>query len=76
MRRLGLAEQLAEAAAEIDLLLRAEHLVPDHQDPVALAQRAVDCRELLVREWTGDIQSRDFGSKGRAQAAHLHDSRG
>ena len=58
--------ELAEAAAEGDVLLARDLLVAEQQDAV-LEERAVDLVELGVAERLGEIDALDLGAEGVAQ---------
>ena len=69
---LCLAEQLAEATAEGDVLIRGEVLMAQNEDAVVVAEGLVDCRELFGADRLGDIQTDDFGAEGGAEAVDMH----
>ena len=60
------AIELAEAAAEGDVLLARDLLVAEQQD-AALEEGAVDLVELGVAERLGEIDALDLGAQGMAQ---------
>jgi hypothetical protein len=53
--------QHAEAATEVDLLLRGDTLVAEHDDMV-LQVRAVDAGEVLVVDRMRQVQADDLGT--------------
>ncbi|MCY1376645.1 hypothetical protein D9M68_879020 [compost metagenome] len=53
-------QQLAEALAEVDVLLRAQPLVAEENHQV-LVQRGADFLELIVRQRARQVQALDFG---------------
>jgi hypothetical protein len=54
--------QRAEAAAEVDVLLRRDALVAEHQH-VVVQVGAVDAAEIGRRERPGEVQAQDFGAQ-------------
>jgi hypothetical protein len=60
--------QHAEAAAEIDLLLRGDALVAEHHDMV-IQMRAMNAREVLIVDRPGQVQADDLGTDGTAERA-------
>ena len=55
-----------ETAAEIDLLLRRDALVAEHQQ-VVIKMGFVDALELARRQWTGQVETEDPGAKRRIE---------
>ena len=61
--------ELAEAAAEGDVLLARDLLVAEQQD-AALEEGAMDLVELGVAERLGEIDALDFGAERVGQRPH------
>jgi hypothetical protein len=67
-RQVVVPVELAEAAAEGDVLLARDLLVAEQKD-AALQERAMDLIELGVAERLGEIDALDLGAEGVAQGA-------
>ena len=59
--------ELAEHPAHLDVLLRGEMLIADH-DHLVLDQRGLECRECLRIHGLLEIKAMDFSPQLRAQA--------
>ena len=66
VRRRGMDVQLAEAAAEVEVLVLGDMLVAE-EDHQVLRQRAVDLLEGLVAERLRQIDAADLGADDRRQ---------
>jgi hypothetical protein len=62
--------QHAETAAEIDLLLRGDLLITEHND-VVVQMRAVHASEVCVVQRTGQIQADDFRAHLFGEWTHI-----
>jgi hypothetical protein len=65
-RQVVVPVELAEAAAEGDVLLAGDLLVAEQKD-AALEEGAMDLVELGVAERLGEVDALDFGAEGVAQ---------
>src|SRR3954454_9726950 len=55
--------QLAEAAAESDVLFRRDILIADYQQPVGVAPGLANLAEQVVPERLAQIEAADFGAE-------------
>src|SRR5665213_2024536 len=59
----GMDRQFAEQAAERLVLIQRQFLVAKEQH-LMRHQRVVDFLELLIAQWTGEVDAGDFGADG------------
>ena len=69
VRRGGMDVQLAEAAAELEMLFVGDVLVAE-EDHQVLGQRAMDLLERLVAQGLGEIDAADLRTDDRRQLVH------
>ena len=65
----------AEAAAEVDVLLRGDLLVAEDQD-VMVEMGLVDAGEVFGADGLRDVEAEDFGAYGGGEAADFEVLRG